>query len=83
MKQYYLENCRVNGYVAVCTSSAGNVCKSVTLSAENGRIFHAKTALNSSAGYDVINAKLLNKRINITYHVTKRNNIIIDYVTGV
>jgi len=83
MKTYILENVKINGYVSVCTSKAGNVCKKVCFITENGRVNHAKTALNSSAGYDIINAYKLQKRVSIKYHITKKNNIIIDYVIGV
>ena len=80
MKQYNINNVIINSYDAVCTSSAGNVCRRVSFQDENGKVYQAKTARNSSAGYDIVNAYLLKKRVNIVYHVTKDNNLIIDFV---
>lgn len=47
----------------------------------DGDILYGKTASNAQCGYTINN--FLDKLTNITYHITKNNNIIIDYVSGV
>ena len=82
MKNYILKNVRINGYVDTATTAAGNVVKKVCFTTEDGHVNHATTARNSSAGYDIVNAYKLNKRVTIEYHITRNNNIIIDFVRG-
>ena len=48
---------------------------------ESGHV-HGYTASNASCGYYVCNS-LIGKEIEISYHITKNNNLVIDIIKAV
>lgn len=60
------------------TSYYGNPSYYVTFSAEDGGALCGYTASNAACGYSCSN--YVNRRAEITYHITRGGSVIIDFI---
>ena len=61
-----------------CTSYYGNPSYYVTFSDEDGGTLYGYTASNAACGYGCSN--YVNRRAEITYHITRGGSVIIDFI---
>ena len=74
--KHILINAKVLGTSYKCTSYYGNPSYNVSFETTEGEILKGYTANNASCGYSCTNYN--GKMCAISYHLTKKGNIIID-----
>ena len=80
MKMYEKQGCKVIYYKRKNNSYDGNPKYYVIFETMDGEEIAGITATNAACGYSVSNYFSGKRLANIKYHITKKGNVIFDYI---